>query len=289
MKVELYGENWKKLDADIYEEQIGSWTEYIIESRGGTRGSKNQRNPDYLDALEKLLALLGDEGCQVRDILLASRQAVNRPADERRVRLAGRPFPINLDKEDPSVLKGQITRAAAGLMRKPGAKGPGNFTRRLQLIVSKDVHRNFVNNEIKHNVLPNQGSIIDRRRGSGPLPSSSRAAVDRMLAEGFTYALVLHGAEMPAIKIGFTSNVERRIGTLNREIRPTLTKCKWALLKSWRFDSEGKAYEFEQDLLWLFRKNLVSGEREIVSVTQNQFLQTVDDYVAKQTRENISA
>lgn len=280
MKVELYNDQLEKLDADIYKNKIGSWTEYVIESRGGTLGSENQRNPDYLDALEKLLSLLIGEGCQLQDVLLASKQTINRSPLERRVTLSGRPFPIDLTSEDASSLKDQITRSAAGLLRKPGAKGPGNFTRRLQLIVSNDGHGVFAAKGLEDWTPVTQEPEFYQRRGSGPPPSAFRGSVNRTVGEGFTYALLLHGSETAAIKIGFTSNVERRIDTLNREIRPKLTNCYWELLKSWQFGSEKEAYELEQDLLWLFREKLIFGEREIISISESQFLQSVSDFFA---------
>jgi hypothetical protein len=287
MKIKICGENGEKLDADIYEEQIGSWTEYTIESRGGTRGSQNQRNPDYLEAFEKLLEHLVREGCEVRDILVNSAKLKNRPTVERRVNLAGREFPFSLAHAHPGVLRRQITKAAADVARAPNSKGPGNPTRKLQLIISKGNNDIFVDYEDEHFVLLDQNPTNHLRTASGPPPSSSRAAVNRSIAGGFTYALALQGSDMSVIKIGFTSDLVRRIRTLNREIRPTLTKCRWILINYWKFDSEQKAYEFEQQLLLLFKEHLVSGEREIISFTHDEFLNTVADFIAEQKRKGM--
>lgn len=221
---------------------------------------------------------MGNEGCQLRDVLLASKPAIKRSPRERRVALPERPFPIDLNSDEASSLKDEITRSAAGLLRKPGAKGPGNFTRRLQLIVSKDGHGTLTENEAEDCTPLTQEPEFDYRRVSGPPPSFFRGSVDRTLGEGFTYALFLHSSATSAIRIGFTSNVERRVETLNREIRPKLTNCHWEVLKYWRFDSEEEAYELEQDLLWLFRKRLICGEREIISISESQFLQSVSDF-----------
>ena len=281
MKIKLYGQNGRKLNADISEEKIGSWIEYTIESRGGKKGSRNERNPDYLEAFEKLLELLSHEGCKVRDILVSSTRMKNRPAVERRVNLAGREFPFSLDHVNPGELRREITRVAAGVGRAPNSKGLGNPTRKLQLVVSERNDPLFADGELENFVLPDKNSRIKSGGGSGPPPSSSRAGVDRSVSGGFTYALALQGSEISAIKIGFTSDVVRRIETLNKEIRTALTKCRWSLLDYWAFETEDEAYEFEQNLLLLFQEHLVSGEREIISIPHDQFLNAVTAFIAE--------
>lgn len=283
MKIKLYGQNGRKLDADIYKEKIGSWIEYTIESRGGKLGSQNQKNPDYNEAFEKLLELLGHEGCKVRDILVSSAEMTNRPLVERRVNLDGREFPFSLDHVNPGDLRREIARTAARVGRAPNSTGLGNRTRKLQLIVSERNDPVFVDDEAENFVLPDNNSRIKLGGGSGPPPSSSRAGVDRTVSKGFTYALALQGSEISAIKIGFTSDVVRRIGTLNREIRPALTKCSWSLLDCWAFETEDEAYEFEQKLLLLFQEHLVSGEREIISIPHDQFLNAVAAFVTEES------
>jgi hypothetical protein len=103
----------------------------VFESRGGTRGSDAERNADYAPGLELLLGRLRDAGLRIEDLLVESRDTASLPLDERRLR--GKPYPIVI--EDVTTVRKWMTAAQAKVGRAPGAKGAGNSTRRLRLIV----------------------------------------------------------------------------------------------------------------------------------------------------------
>ncbi len=122
------------LDASFRIERVGDVATVVVESRGGTRGSADERNTDYAEGLELILQRLGAADIRVGDILVESREVQSLPAPERRVVLPGRPYPIEID--DASSLRNLISAAQAKVGRMPGAKGAGNRTRRLRLFLA---------------------------------------------------------------------------------------------------------------------------------------------------------
>ncbi len=113
-----------------------------------------------------------------------------------------------------------------------------------------------------------QAMTLHRRYGSsGPPPTEKRAASERELGVGYAYAFVLLESKVPgAVKIGSTKDPQERLVTLNKELRPHLTGCRWEPRLGQIFPSETLAYRFEQLLLRHFRDRLVPGDREVVTV-----------------------
>ena len=279
MEIQLTNRKGQNLIASVIEEQKGSWTEYTLNSRGNKRGSQNVRNPDYLTALEMLLERVRSEDGMIRDILVASTKVQNLSVAERRVNLPGIKFPFTLDNfADLSALRKKITREAASVGRAPSSKGPGNPTRKLQLIVSGRAEPIGANGDVEGVVDFPKKPITKISGPSGPPPSFFRERINRSASKGFVYSLVLRGSEKQAIKIGFTSDLIRRIKTLNKEIHPSLTNCEWELIEYWSFESEQMAYEFEQHLNLFLRGYLVTGEREVFSLSKEQFLNKFEDF-----------
>lgn len=98
---------------------------------------------------------------------------------------------------------------------------------------------------------------------TGPAPSHSRRGSKREKGKGYTYVLELCGRSNGAYKIGTTSDLIKRVTTLNNELRPSVTGCSWKLIWKHEFDSEEYAYNFEQLLHEHFKNDRFENESEI--------------------------
>ncbi len=127
----------RPLRASYRIERVGESLTIVFESRGGTRGSEAERNPDYADGLLALLTRLGAAGISLADVVVESRDTASLPREERS--LGGASYPVTID--DPDVVRRWISSAQAGVGRAPGAKGSGNRTRRLRLFLDGDPAR----------------------------------------------------------------------------------------------------------------------------------------------------
>lgn len=106
---------------------------------------------------------------------------------------------------------------------------------------------------------------LARRRGlSGPPPSARRSGSEREMGTGWAYAFMLQGGTPDAVKIGFTSDVDRRLKTLNSGMFTAVTGCCWKRWMVQPFVDEPEAYRFEQEVLRLLRSHLIEGEEEVV-------------------------
>jgi hypothetical protein len=122
------------LDASFRLERVGDAVTVVFESRGGTRGTSAERNTDYGEGLRLIVERLGEAGLGLEDVLVESRDSSSLATEERRVTLAGRPYPITID--DAEQLRRQLSAAQARVGRAPGARGSGNSTRRLRLFLA---------------------------------------------------------------------------------------------------------------------------------------------------------
>jgi len=114
----------------IEERRDSGGTDVIVHSRGGARGSAAERNPDYFEALEELLRLLGQADAVVTAICVDSNRVRRLPESERQLDLS---FPIKLSRiRDLDRLRKDITRAQQWIGQTPGAKG-GNSTKRIRI------------------------------------------------------------------------------------------------------------------------------------------------------------
>jgi hypothetical protein len=121
------------LDASFRVEPLGDRLTIVYESRGGARGSEDQRNKDYAEGLELVLRRLQAAGIRLADVLVESRETEKLPTAQRRVLPAGAEYPMAI--EDPAALRKKLSAAQAKVGRRPGAKGGGNQTRRLRLVL----------------------------------------------------------------------------------------------------------------------------------------------------------
>ena len=83
----VLGDDGTELAASFRVERVGDATTIVFESRGGTRGSVNERNSDYAQGLELVLARLKTKGFRIREVLVESRHTASIPPVDRRLPL----------------------------------------------------------------------------------------------------------------------------------------------------------------------------------------------------------
>lgn len=120
----------REIDATFRVEPVGDRMTIVFESRGGTRGSKDERNTEYDTGLRKLLERLNARGLALDDALVDSNVAATLSDDERRIEAA---YPLRID--DVDAVRRQLRAGQARVGRAPGAKGAGNSTKRIRLFV----------------------------------------------------------------------------------------------------------------------------------------------------------
>jgi hypothetical protein len=120
------------IDAHFLVERRDGALSVIVESRGGTKGTGDERNTAYNEGLELILARLKERGIRIADALVESTMTSRLPISERRLDL-GVAYPIAIN--DPAALRREMGKAQAAVGRAPGAKGVGNATKRLRVLV----------------------------------------------------------------------------------------------------------------------------------------------------------
>jgi hypothetical protein len=127
----LLEDDGRPADATFLVERSGSGITMVMESRGGRQSRADTRNPEYGKGLELLLRRLRDRGARIEDALVESVATRRLSAEERRLAVEGRAYPIEID--DPVDLQKRLGAAQSRVGRKAGAKGSGNRTKRLRL------------------------------------------------------------------------------------------------------------------------------------------------------------
>ncbi|MFZ5895561.1 MAG: hypothetical protein ACOY0T_31175 [Myxococcota bacterium] len=129
----VYQPDGTPLDATFRVERIDGRVSVVVESRGGSRGSSESRNLDYAPGLEMLLARLGNRSAKILDAIVESRATQHLELADRRLQIDGRRYPITID--DAADLQRRLGAAQARVGREPGARGSGNRTKRLRLVL----------------------------------------------------------------------------------------------------------------------------------------------------------
>jgi SOS-response transcriptional repressor LexA len=120
-----------EVDATFSVEEAGGRISVIVEARGGTAGGEEARNTDYREGLGLILERLGRAGCRIVDAQVDSLRTRDLPVDERRIPMDGYPLVVTAPEE----LARALMRAQATVGREPGARGAGNSTRRIRLLL----------------------------------------------------------------------------------------------------------------------------------------------------------
>jgi hypothetical protein len=113
---------------------VGDTLTIVFESRGGTKGSRDERNTEYVEGLETLLTRLADARLNIDDILVESRETTALSREKRQLVLSN-PYPLSVD--DAAALRREISAAQARVGRPKGARGSGNSTRRLRIFLAE--------------------------------------------------------------------------------------------------------------------------------------------------------
>jgi superfamily II DNA or RNA helicase/HKD family nuclease len=124
----------KELDATFKIMSVaGNGAAIFIESSGGTKGSKNERNLDYVAGVDVIIERLTALHATLVDAYLETTQVNNLPLADRRLN-PGIPFPIQLETTDLVALRRVLLRSQMGIGRASGSKG-GNSRRAMRLVV----------------------------------------------------------------------------------------------------------------------------------------------------------
>jgi hypothetical protein len=135
--VHVLDRDGNQIDATFSVEGVSSpWVIYF-ESRGGSRGAPNERNTQYNLGLELVLRRLAQLGATLVDASVESRVTRHLSLEERRLMLP-MDYPLPLTAADPTDLRRQLGAAQRPIGRMAGARGPGNNTKRIGLVVALD-------------------------------------------------------------------------------------------------------------------------------------------------------
>lgn len=121
------------IDATFRVERVGDALTIVFESRGGTRGSDDERNTEYSSGLRLILERLGAHSISISDALVESKDAASLTPEQRRIPLQAGGYPMRIS--DPESARKALSIGQAMVGRKPGARGSGNGTKRIRLFI----------------------------------------------------------------------------------------------------------------------------------------------------------
>ena len=125
-----------ELDATFHAEFDGHRTSIIYECRGGTKGSANARNSEYLPALELLLSRLQRMRATLDRAFVDSQNTRHLPLEDKSIPIHSHNYPVALASvSDIAEFRVHLTEGERPIGRRKGAKA-GNNTRRLRLYVT---------------------------------------------------------------------------------------------------------------------------------------------------------
>ena len=172
----------RRLDAELSLTGEGDSADLVIESRG-----PGGRNADYIQAFELLIRRLAANSAELLSAELDSARA------KCVLKLPGRAWPIRLSPgEDAGKLANRLRKAAAAAGRAPGAKGPGNATKRLRFRFRLSGGSDLTDNELIERIVGSgaskdatTGRTRTAARASRVTPRERRASLeaDKRLAE----------------------------------------------------------------------------------------------------------
>lgn len=128
----VISESSKILNSSVSIQTIGGVFGLVMESRGGAEGQPNERNRDYLVALDVILARLQNSGVEKIFIHIVSSQALKIWKPENRLIEIDDVKEIFLKGADLKELRRKISRAQQDKKRNLSSKG-GNPTKRILL------------------------------------------------------------------------------------------------------------------------------------------------------------
>lgn len=133
----VISEHNEMLNASVSLQTIDGVFGLVMESRGGARGKPNERNTDYLTALDALLQRLSDRGVDsIRVHIVSSRAMAVWEPEARAIQIEGK-TEIPLAGVNIKELRKKISKAQQEKKENPESKG-GNPTKRILLEANLD-------------------------------------------------------------------------------------------------------------------------------------------------------
>jgi 5-methylcytosine-specific restriction protein A len=134
MNSHLFDERGQEVDASFNLEAESTGYSLVMESRGGTKGTSKAKNTQYAQGLSLLLLRLAQLDGSIHDALLETARTATLSPEDRRLRLDGFNYPIQLRGIDVEDLRLELARAQGRTGRSDSdAKGFGNGTKRIRL------------------------------------------------------------------------------------------------------------------------------------------------------------
>lgn len=127
-----------RLQATFSCRKNGDHWSLVLESRGGTRGTPSERNPDYSEGLVVLLERLSARQFVVADALLDSREVARQGLSEAERRLAPPhgEYPLQLSPlSDARELAAVLQRSQKAIGSRSRTGKGGNTTKRIRLVI----------------------------------------------------------------------------------------------------------------------------------------------------------
>lgn len=122
------------LDAEFRSSLTNSGFDIVMESRGGPTRQRPPRNPDYNKVLRLLLERVSRIDAVIRVAAVDSARTRKLPAGDRTLRSDLLKYPITVGEgTDLGLLRRELTKPQAAIGRAPGAKGPGNMSKRIRI------------------------------------------------------------------------------------------------------------------------------------------------------------
>jgi len=151
----------KVLDASVSLQTIDDVYGLVLESRGGAKGKPNQRNIDYLPALDTILHRLSNFGVASIRIHVASSRAIEAWNPEDRVLKIDGKTEISLIAIDPVDVRKKISKAQQEKKENSTSKG-GNPTKRiiLEANISSSLWSDVVTGSSEADILISETDVV---------------------------------------------------------------------------------------------------------------------------------
>lgn len=126
----IVSEKNEVLNANVSIQDIDGHFGLVMESRGGAKGKSNERNTDYLPALDTVLSRISKSSAKTINVFIVSAKALNIwTMEERALEIDGSKN-ITLSAYDLKTLRGQLCKAQQNKKENAASKG-GNPTKRI--------------------------------------------------------------------------------------------------------------------------------------------------------------
>ena len=125
------------LDAEFQSSLTNSGFDIVMESRGGSTGQRPPRNPDYNTVLQLVLERVSRIDAVIQVATVDSARTRKLPVADRIIRSDHLQYPITVERgTDFGSLRLDLTKPQAAIGRIPGARGPGNMSKRIRISFS---------------------------------------------------------------------------------------------------------------------------------------------------------